>query len=360
MSKMRQSFCGAGLARTVSGTRMQEQPGSVLIETDLGVVAVDSRRSDAAFVELCRRECLRNTLISRVEPGFVAHFALPVALHGLQPSADALEWRGHVLFCSPTRLFLALGDGSTDRYAHLRQSHAVLGRVAEDAEQVVHQLNTRIGVDAAQRPLRDVRVRRTVVLLPPLQQQPADGPPPRDFALDTCPEEWDVIEERPSILDTHVDEQAVDRAALLAETNAIKLEILGDLPSADARPDENALFVCKLNPITTSSNLRIIFSRYGRVVECEVKRDARTGDSLQYAFVHFAERASCEEAYRKMQNVMIDGRRIRIDFSQSQGRKRSAAAAAAARPCSPSSSSSEEKKKKKHHKKSKKHKKDRS
>ena len=46
-------------------------------------------------------------------------------------------------------------------------------------------------------------------------------------------------------------------------------------------------------------------------------RDRKSGDSLQYAFVEFEEEKSCEKAYFKMDNVLIDDRRIHVDFSQS-------------------------------------------
>ena len=46
-------------------------------------------------------------------------------------------------------------------------------------------------------------------------------------------------------------------------------------------------------------------------------RDHKTGDSLQYAFVEFEEQKACENAYFKMDNVLIDDRRIHVDFSQS-------------------------------------------
>lgn len=55
---------------------------------------------------------------------------------------------------------------------------------------------------------------------------------------------------------------------------------------------------------------------------CEVIRDRKTGDSLQYAFIEFADRKSCEEAYFKMDNVLIDDRRIHVDFSQSVSKMR--------------------------------------
>ena len=43
----------------------------------------------------------------------------------------------------------------------------------------------------------------------------------------------------------------------------------------------------------------------------------KTGDSLNYAFIEYETDASCIEAYKKMNNVLIDDRRIKVDFSQS-------------------------------------------
>ncbi|WFD32456.1 Ribosome-releasing factor 2, mitochondrial [Malassezia sp. CBS 17886] len=102
-----------------------------------------------------------------------------------------------------------------------------------------------------------------------------------------------------------------------AAAAALTLEIVGDLPHAEVRPPENVLFVCKLNPVTRSDDLELIFSRFGKICSCEVIRDKTTGDSLQYAFIEFQERDSAEKAYFKMQNVLIDDRRIWVDFSQS-------------------------------------------
>lgn len=50
-----------------------------------------------------------------------------------------------------------------------------------------------------------------------------------------------------------------------ARANAKILEMVGDLPHADIRPDENVLFVCKLNPVTTAEDLELIFSRFGEI-----------------------------------------------------------------------------------------------
>ena len=53
---------------------------------------------------------------------------------------------------------------------------------------------------------------------------------------------------------------------------------------------------------------------------CEIIRDRLTGNSLQYAFIEFSNPQSCENAYFKMDNVLIDDRRIHVDFSQSVSR----------------------------------------
>ncbi|WFC95724.1 peptidylprolyl isomerase [Malassezia brasiliensis] len=102
-----------------------------------------------------------------------------------------------------------------------------------------------------------------------------------------------------------------------ASAAALTLEIVGDLPHAEIKPPENILFVCKLNPVTRSDDLELIFSRFGKINSCEVIRDKKTGDSLQYAFVEYEDREAAERAYTKMQNVLIDDRRIWVDFSQS-------------------------------------------
>lgn len=52
-----------------------------------------------------------------------------------------------------------------------------------------------------------------------------------------------------------------------ARARATILEMVGDLPTADAAPPENVLFVCKLNPVTTDDDLMIIFSRFGKIVK---------------------------------------------------------------------------------------------
>jgi len=102
-----------------------------------------------------------------------------------------------------------------------------------------------------------------------------------------------------------------------AKNRAVVLEMIGDLPEADAAPPSNVLFICKLNPVTSEDDLEIIFSRFGNVLSCDIIRDWKTGESLCYGFISFESESACEQAYFKMNNVLVDDRRIKVDFSQS-------------------------------------------
>ncbi len=63
--------------------------------------------------------------------------------------------------------------------------------------------------------------------------------------------------------------------------------------------------------------MKVIFSQFGKITSCNLVRDWKTNDSLQYAFIEFETPKACEEAYFKMNNVLIDNCRIQVDFSQS-------------------------------------------
>jgi peptidyl-prolyl cis-trans isomerase-like 4 len=90
------------------------------------------------------------------------------------------------------------------------------------------------------------------------------------------------------------DEERIRREKAAA-ASALTLEMVGDLPFANVRPPENVLFVCKLNPVTRDEDLELIFSRFGTIMSCQVIRDKRTGDSLQYAFIEFDRREDAEQ-----------------------------------------------------------------
>lgn len=144
---------------------------------------------------------------------------------------------------------------------------------------------------------------------------PDESPPPTKEQLDTVR----IADDEALVEHEGLDDEEVEqfRKRKLAKAQATILEMVGDIHDADAAPPENVLFVCKLNPVTTAEDLEVIFSRFGKIVSCEVIKDHKTRESLQYAFVEFEDQDQAEEAYFKMNNVLIDDRRIMVNFSQS-------------------------------------------
>lgn len=170
------------------------------------------------------------------------------------------------------------------------------------------------------RPYQDIRITHTVILEDPfsdpnnfLLPRRSPSPTPQRLQNGRIAADEDIDDTDGKTVE-ELQEMLAEREA---KARATILEIVGDLPDAEMAPPENVLFVCKLNPVTTDDDLEIIFSRFGKVKNCEVIRDKKTGDSLQYAFVEFEDQKSCEAAYFKMDNVLIDDRRIHVDFSQS-------------------------------------------
>ena len=69
-----------------------------------------------------------------------------------------------------------------------------------------------------------------------------------------CSTQGDRLEEdwKPSEDDAKGEEERTEETRkAVAKSNAVVLEMLGDLPEADAKPPPNMIFVCKLNPVTT-------------------------------------------------------------------------------------------------------------
>ncbi|KAM9840034.1 peptidyl-prolyl cis-trans isomerase-like 4 isoform 1-T1 [Aulostomus maculatus] len=205
-----------------------------------------------------------------------------------------------------------------DNLDYLDGVHTVFGEVTEGMD-ILAKINETF-VDKDFVPFQDIRINHTVIL-----DDPFDDPP--DLAIpDRSPEPTkeqldsgrigadEVIDDTDGKGTEELEERLNEKEA---KTRAILLEMVGDLPDADVKPPENVLFVCKLNPVTTDEDLEIIFSRFGHIKSCEIIRDWKTGDSLCYAFIEFDKQEDCEKAYFKMDNVLIDDRRIHVDFSQS-------------------------------------------
>lgn len=193
---------------------------------------------------------------------------------------------------------------------------AIFGEVVEGFD-ALEKINAAF-IDQSGRPLQDIRVLHTVVLDDPFDDPPGVTEPPQS-PLPSAEQRATVRIAHDEVLDENNDPEQLEkiRREREARAQALTLELIGDLPFADVTPPEQILFVCKLNPVTRDEDLELIFSRFGKILSCEVIRDKKTGDSLQYAFIEFGNKEDCERAYFKMQGVLIDDHRIHVDFSQS-------------------------------------------
>ncbi|XP_045618714.1 peptidyl-prolyl cis-trans isomerase sig-7 [Procambarus clarkii] len=317
---------------------------SVVIETTVGDITIDlftdaRPRTCMNFLKLCKMKYYNLNLVFSVERNFIAQMGdpsatgrggecifkkmfgdqasfyegekLPIIKHTHIGTVSMVSCGSH-LFGS--QFFITLGENLDS----LDAEHLVFGKVVEGME-VICKLNQTL-TDDKNRPYQDIRISHTVVLDDPYPDPkevefPDESPKPTRDVFES-----DYIAADETIDDTEgktmleIQEEIEEREA---KARATILEMVGDLPDADMAPPENVLFVCKLNPVTTSEDLEIIFSRFGKIKSCEVIRDRITNNSLHYAFIEFAETKSCEDAYFKMDNVLIDDRRIHVDFSQS-------------------------------------------
>ncbi|OZJ06353.1 Peptidyl-prolyl cis-trans isomerase-like 4 [Bifiguratus adelaidae] len=322
---------------------------SVLLETSLGDIVIDLHteacpRTTVNFLKLCKIKYYNYCLFHNVQKDFMAQTGDPTGtgsggesvfgvMHGPKERyfeaeinaklkhtkigtvsmANAASDATAAGAISGSQFFITLGENLD----YLDGKSTVFGEVAEGFD-VLEKLNE-VFSDEQGRPYKDVRIRHTVILddpfpdPPDLQVPDQSPPPPQDILHSTR------IGEDEDLEDPDVDPEELERRrrAREAKAQALTLEMVGDLPFAEVKPPENVLFVCKLNPVTRDEDLELIFSQFGKINSCEVIRDRKTGDSLGYAFIEFDDQKSCEQAYFKMQSVLIDDRRIHVDFSQS-------------------------------------------
>jgi len=162
-------------------------------------------------------------------------------------------------------------------------------------------------------PFQNIRIWHTEIL-----EDPFDDPDGLEKLIPPKSPEVIKDDEFKKIEDAEDEAELQEKmATTLAKSQATTLELLHDLPDADITPPDNDLFIYKLNPITQDGDLELIFSRFGPIKSCEIVRDWKTGDSLQYGFITFENTRDCENAYMKMHDCVIDDRRIGVNFSQS-------------------------------------------
>ncbi|XP_071955018.1 peptidyl-prolyl cis-trans isomerase-like 4 isoform X2 [Antedon mediterranea] len=317
---------------------------AVLLETTLGDIVIDlypkeRPRCCLNFLKLCKLKYYNFCLFHSVQRNFIAQTGDPSGsgnggesvfrqLYGDQARYFEMESTPRIKHkklgavsmvnnganMHGSQFFITLSENVDS----LDGMHTVFGEVSEGFD-IITKLSESF-TDKENRPYQDIRINHTVVLDDPFDDPdgltfPDRSPEPTKEQLDSgriaADEEVDKDKGKTE------EELKEELESKESKANAHILEMVGDIPDADIKPPENVLFVCKLNPVTTSDDLQIIFSRFGQINSCEVIKDMKTEESLQYAFIEFERVEDCEQAYFKMDNVLIDDRRIHVDFSQS-------------------------------------------
>ena len=315
---------------------------AVLIETSIGDIVIDlytdeRPKTSLNFLKLCKIKYYNYCLFHYVEKGFIAqtgdskntggdsvwgiiqgeefkHFEAEIIPRLKHKKLGTVSMVDNGSNCHASQFFLTLRED----LEYLDGKHTVFGEVAEGLD-ILMKFNETY-CDKEGRPLQDIQILHTVILDDPFDDPeglviPSHSPSPPAPVSDTfhirADEDINDLEGKTA---EEIEEMIVTRES---KANAHILEMVSDIPDADAKPPENVLFVCKLNAVTTSEDLEIIFSRFGPIQSCEVIKDQKSGDSLQYAFIEFENEEDCVNAYFKMDNVLIDDRRIHVDFSQS-------------------------------------------
>ncbi|XP_066461535.1 peptidyl-prolyl cis-trans isomerase-like 4 isoform X1 [Eleutherodactylus coqui] len=317
---------------------------AVLLETTLGDVVIDlyteeRPRACLNFLKLCKIKYYNYCLIHNVQRDFIIQTGDPSGSGRGGESIFSKLYGDQARYFEPEKVprikhkklgTVSLVNNGSDQHGsqflittgvdldYLDGVHTVFGEVTEGME-VLKKINETF-VDKDFVPFQDIRINHTVILADPFDDPPElpipdRSPEPTKEQLDSgrigADEE---IDDNKGKSNEEIEEQLAEKEA---KTRAVLLEMVGDIPDADIKPPENVLFVCKLNPVTTDEDLEIIFSRFGTIKSCEIIRDWKTGESLCYAFIEFEKEEDCEKAYFKMDNVLIDDRRIHVDFSQS-------------------------------------------
>jgi len=321
---------------------------SVMLETSAGELVVDLFTDECPlattnFLKLCKVKYYNGCLLFNVQQNYICQTGDPTgtgvggqSVYGLLQGEHAacfpdeivkhrkMNKVGLVCMAHDTRkenanrsqFFITLRGEDLD---NLEGRHTVFGEVAEGLD-VLAKINE-LYCDGDGRPYQDVRIKHTYVLDDPFPDPPGLVEPPASPTLrDGGIPHVETVKKRIPYeegVDTEVDgrteaelEESIRKKE--AQSRAIVLEMTGDLPDADIKPPDEVLFVCKLNPVTTDADLELIFSRFGKINQCEIIRDNKTGDSLNYAFIEFETEKACIEAYEKMNNVLIDDRRIKV------------------------------------------------
>ncbi|KAJ3636318.1 hypothetical protein Zmor_008781 [Zophobas morio] len=335
---------------------------SVILETSKGNITVDlytdvAPKACENFLKLCKIKYYNFSLFTEVQQGFIVKAGRSIwyeedsSIWGLIEGKQKRYFKDEIkkevkhdkvgLLCMAN---LAPNQNASEFYIttgaplpSLDGKHTIFGEVVDDASdveesedplklsslQVLELINSAHCLEGV--PYQDIRIRHTIVLVDPFEDDPriwcpSRSPSPTREMLETgrVPDDFD-----PKVnIAKSQDQKERELIESEARVSTHILEMVGDIPDADMKPPENVLFVCKLNPVTCNEDLAIAFGRFGQILSVEIIYDHVTNESLGYGFVEFQTKEQCEEAYIKMNNVCIDDRRIVVNFCQSVAKHR--------------------------------------
>lgn len=321
---------------------------SVVVETSLGDITIDlytRYRSKACynFIKLCKINYYKFCLIFEIKKDYAFRTGDPdntgkggSSIYSFDLSLDKKYFSAEqipIIKHTKKGQISMINDGNnkhgsqfiitlSDNLDYLdKQGHTVFGEVVEGLD-ILELINKQL-VDKEEHPYQDICISNTIIIDDPFEDpsfirrilRKQSSPKIPNYLIDSvrvgiCENLYEDDGKTEEQIKAELEEKE-------AKSRAVVLEMIGDLPSADAKPPENVLFVCKLNPITEEEDLRRIFSRFGKIHAVQIVKDPKTDQSLQYGFIEFDDKDDCEKAYLKMDNVLIDDRRIHVDFSQS-------------------------------------------
>lgn len=340
---------------------------SVLIETSKGDFTIDLATETAPdtcanFLNLCKAKYFNGVIVHSVQPGLLVQTGDPTgtgnggeaatalmrpndpnsktflaneakAPNGLKPCYGAVVMaqsegqQGSQWFIVTRRPPPSLPVGEADpTLGWIKGQYTVFGSVVEGMEDTVSSMDGSM-VDSSGRPLITIRLHHTHVLSDPFPT-PESLPIPESSPLpdwndpsDALPEDYNPAMALMEDSTQTEEEKAAAAKAATAASQAAVLTMIGDIPE-DAEPPPTVLFVTRLATTTREDDLAVVFARFGQLVSCELVRDRDTGESLGYGFVEFVESSAAELAFLKMNNTVVDDRRIVVDFSQSVAKQR--------------------------------------
>lgn len=321
--------------------------GSVLLETSVGDIVIDVHCEEAPktalnFLKLCKSKYYNNCIFHNVQRDLLAQTGDPTwsgsggesvfaQIYGSQARLFEGEPREGLNHARVGSVAMAVAGRQGKQVLHGSQFYVTLapgkrhldgttvfGHVAEGLD-VLERINSEAYADDKGRPYRNIRIKHVAVLEDPFPDPPnwvCNTVSPRYVPLDHRKEADDKLlaEEMAGKTQDQIEEEI---AAKEAQSRTDVLVTLGDIQDGSLKPPDDVLFVCKLHPVTQEDDLEVIFGRFGPLKKVEIIRDRKTGTSLGYGFVHFETKEACIAAYTKMDNVLIDEKRIHVDFCQS-------------------------------------------